>query len=112
MTFADQRIADQAVFFNTDEFAVSGTYRVKSTGAEIPGSFLFHPGDDLGMASPGQGRIAEIRGRASVVSRPEIYDEIVIPAGVWAGTWRVDLATGRNANSWTIRASMDPRVQT
>lgn len=108
MTFKTQMAADAAVFDDTDEFGVSGTYTVFTTGAASAIKAVLGPSQDLGFASPGQARLATLMLRRAYVDQPALNDSILID-GV---TWRVDQIIGADEVFSTLAVSAGHRVNT
>jgi len=98
MTFKDQIIEDQAIFFNEDEFAISVDYRRPpgdDTTKRIPAIFEYsaddeHPGaDDFGTVAVLRILAQGENGIETVIKGDEI---IVDPDAVDAQTWRITYA--------------------
>ena len=108
MTFKDQMKADAAVFDNTDEFGVSGTYTVFTTGVPSTVKGVLAPSQDLGFASPGQARVATLTIRRAYIDRPALNDTFLAD-GV---TWRVDSVISSDDAFSTLSVSADHRATT
>jgi hypothetical protein len=84
MTLATQITTDDAVFFNTDDFAVSAKYSSKN-GTIISAAItvILDLDADLGGAAYGQANMASIWLKTADVARPAVYDEITIGTTVY-----------------------------
>ena len=84
MTLAAQIPADNAVFFNTDDFGTVAKYNSKD-GSIVSATItvLLDYAADLGGAAYGQADMVSIWLKASDVPRPAVYDSITIGSATY-----------------------------
>ena len=80
MTLKTQMLADQAVFFNTSEFAFAATYTVAETSVSSSINVIFVPGEDLTQFTGGKSAVSLMAVKKSDVSHPAVYDTVTIGA--------------------------------
>jgi hypothetical protein len=105
MTLATQMTTDLSVFFNTDEFAVSGTYTVFSSSATSTVSVIVANAYDLTPNATGMGAGAVITIKATDIAQPEVYDTITVSGVVY----RVDSIISGDKDVWQLSCSTDQR---
>jgi hypothetical protein len=84
MTLATQITADNAIFFNTADFAVSAKYQSKDgTISSATITVILDLESDLGSASYGAANMVSIWLKSSDVPRPAIYDTVTIGGDIY-----------------------------
>jgi hypothetical protein len=105
MSLKTRMAADQAVFFNTDEFAYAAQYTVAKSGEIKNINVVIWPEMDLSQTQYGKGALALIGLKKSDIARPEIYDQIAIGSD----SYRIEYISSGNNFQWLVSVSSDPR---
>jgi hypothetical protein len=100
-TFADDRADDLAEIFDTDTFAVTGTYQAPDGAVAAVSCVLLvqeqvqrQIGQDDALTAI---RTAAIMVRISEIANPLRDGSFIIASGDHAGTWTIDHLIGRNS---------------
>jgi hypothetical protein len=107
MSFKDQMLADNAVFFNTGEFGESATYLIKATSVSVTTVVVFSRNESLSSwDAGGQAEFAQAHIQKSAVSKPQRYDTLTIDGE----TWTVESVMESDSVSHLVRLSRDQRM--